>query len=180
MRILREEAVAVFVDIQERLLPHIHESDVILMNCIKMIEGLKILSVPVIITQQYTRGLGSTVPSIMQLFPDFRCIEKISFSCCEEQAFEKEITHLGKTDIILCGIESHVCVLQTCLDLLEAGKRPVVVEDCVSSRKPNDKYIAIERMRQEGARITTVESLLFELTRVAGNETFKSISGIVK
>ena len=180
MRILREKTAAVVVDIQERLLPHIHEGDIILRNCLKLIEGLKILSVPVIVTQQYTRGLGPTVPSIIQMFPEFRYIEKISFSCCEEPAFKKEMDLLGKTDIIICGIESHVCVLQTCLDLLAGGRRPVVVEDCVSSRKPNDKHIAIERMRQEGACITTVESLLFELARVAGNETFKSISGIVK
>ena len=180
MRILREDTAAVVVDIQERLLPHIHEGDIMLKNCLRLIEGLKILSIPVIITQQYTKGLGQTVPSVMQLFPEFSYIEKISFSCWEEPAFKKEIDLLGKTDIIICGIESHVCVLQTCLDLLANGKRPVVVEDCVSSRKPNDKHIAIERMRQEGASITTMESLLFELARVAGNETFKSISGIVK
>jgi len=180
MRILREDTAAVVVDIQERLLPHIHEGDILLRNCLKLIEGLKILSVPLIITQQYSRGLGPTVPSIIQMFPDFRYIEKISFSCCEEPAFEMEIDQLCKTDIIICGIESHVCVLQTCLDLLSSGRRPVVVEDCVSSRKPNDKQIAIERMRQEGARITTMESLLFELTRLAGNDIFKRISGIVK
>ena len=180
MRILRKDTAAAVVDIQERLLPHIHEGDILLRNCLKLIEGLKILGIPVIITQQYTRGLGPTVPSIIQLFPEFSYVEKISFSCCEEPAFKKEIDLLGKTDIIICGIESHVCVLQTCLDLLAIGKRPVIVEDCVSSRKPNDKHIAIERMRQEGARITTMESLLFELVRVAGNEIFKSISGIVK
>jgi nicotinamidase-related amidase len=180
MRILKEEAVAIVVDIQERLLPHIHESDIILRNCMKLIEGLKILSVPIIITQQYTRGLGPTVQSIVQMFSEFRYIEKISFSCQDEPAFRNELALLGKTDIIICGIESHVCVLQTCLDLLEAGMRPVIVEDCVSSRKPDDKLVSIERMRQEGARITSKESLLFELMRVAGNETFRSISGIVK
>jgi nicotinamidase-related amidase len=180
MRIIKEEAAAVVVDIQERLLPHIHEGDLMLSNCLKLIEGLNILSVPLIVTQQYSRGLGPTVQAIVQMFPEFRYIEKISFSCFGEPAFEKEITRLGKKDIILFGIEAHVCVLQSCLDLLEAGKRPVVVEDCVSSRKPKDKDIAIERMRQEGARITTMESLLFELTCVAGNDTFKRISGIVK
>jgi nicotinamidase-related amidase len=180
MRILKEEAAAVVIDIQERLLPHIDGGAIILDNCLKLIAGLKLLSVPVIVTQQYSRGLGPTVQEIIQMFPEFRHIEKISFSCCEEPAFDKEIELLAKENIILCGIESHVCVLQTCLDLLASGKRPVVVEDCVSSRKANDKLIAIGRMRQEGAIITTVESLLFELTRVAGNDVFKSISGIVK
>jgi nicotinamidase-related amidase len=180
MRILKEEAAGVVIDIQERLLPHIQDNDIILRNCLKLIEGLRILSVPVLVTQQYTRGLGPSVPPIIKMFPEFSHIEKISFSCCEEPVFEKEIALLGKTDIILCGIETHVCVLQTCLDLLAHGKRPVVVEDCVSSRKQNDKIIAIERMRQEGASITTVESLLFELMRTAGNDMFKGISTIVK
>jgi nicotinamidase-related amidase len=180
MRIRKEETAAVVVDIQERLLTHIHDSDIMLRNCLKLIEGLKILSVPLIVTQQYTRGLGPTVPSIVKMIPEFRYIEKISFSCLDEPAFKKELTVLGKSDVILCGIESHVCVLQTCLDLLETGIIPVIVEDCVSSRNFEDKHIAIERMRREGARITSMESLLFELTRVAGNEIFKLISGIVK
>jgi nicotinamidase-related amidase len=180
MRILREESVAVVVDIQEKLLPHIYEGENLLRNCLTLIEGLQILSVPTIITQQYTRGLGPTVQSIVQKLPEFKYIEKMSFSCFEEPAFKGQITLLGKPNIILCGIESHVCVLQTCLDLLEAGMRPVVVEDCVSSRKPNDKQFALERMQFEGAIITTMESLLFELTRSAGNEIFKGISRIVK
>jgi nicotinamidase-related amidase len=180
MRILKEEAAAVVIDIQESLLTHIHEGDVILRNCLKLIEGLKLLSVPVLITQQYTKGLGPTVPSIINLFHEFRYIEKITFSCCGEPAFEKEIERLSKNIIILCGIEAHVCVLQTCIDLLSSGRKPIVVEDCVSSRKANDKIAAINRMRQEGAIITTMESLLFELTRIAGNDIFKSISGIVK
>ena len=180
MRILKEESIAVIVDVQERLLPHIHENDIILSNCLKLIEGLKILSVPILITQQYSKGLGSTVAPIVAMFPDFKFTEKISFSCYDEPVFQKEIRDSGKKDIILCGIESHVCVLQTCLDLLAAGFSPVVAEDCVSSRKPDDKRVAIERMRQAGARITTLESLLFELTRIAGNEMFRNISRIVK
>jgi nicotinamidase-related amidase len=180
MRILRENCVAVVIDIQERLLPHIHEGDLLLRNSLKLIEGLQVLSVPLVITQQYTKGLGPTVQAVVQMFPGFSPIEKISFSCCGDATFNNKLTELGKSDIILFGIESHVCVLQTCLDLLEAGKRVIVVEDCVSSRKPDDKRIAIKRMGQEGALITTLESLLFELTRVAGNDTFKNISRIVK
>jgi len=180
MRILQNETAGVVIDIQEKLLPHIHEGEIILQNCLKLIEGLQILSIPILITQQYSKGLGSTVPSIIQKFSEFTYIEKISFSCYEEPAFAEKVLSMGKPDIILCGIEAHVCVLQTCLELLNAGLIPVVVEDCISSRKPNDKRIAIERMRQEGARITTLESLLFELNRCAGNQTFKSISGIVK
>lgn len=180
MRIVKENTAAVVVDIQERILPHIHDGELILRNCLKLIDGLKILSVPIIITQQYTKGLGLTVASIIRKFPEFRYIDKISFSCCEEPAFVNEIAALDKNTIILFGIETHVCVLQTCQDLLASGKRVVIVEDCVSSRKSNDRMIAFDRMRQEGAIITTLESLLLELTRVAGSETFRAISAIVK
>ena len=180
MRILLEETTAVVIDIQEKLLPHIAEGEYILKNCLKLIQGLQILSVPIIITQQYTRGLGQTVPSIIQMFQEYSYIEKSSFSCYDEPHFKEKISVSGKQNIILCGIESHVCVLQTCLDLLDAGLKPVIVEDCISSRRPDDKRIAVERMRQEGARISSYESLLFELTRRAGNDIFKNISRIVK
>lgn len=180
MRILQKETAAIVVDIQEKLFPHIHDGEKILQNCLKLIEGLQILSIPVIVTQQYTKGLGPTVQSVIQKFPEFRYIEKLSFSCFDEPAFTEQIKTSGKKYIILCGIESHVCVLQTCIDMLAAGLIPVIAEDCVSSRKLNDKLVAIERMRQEGARITTMESILFELVRRADAETFKSISKIVK
>jgi len=180
MRIHLEDTAAVVVDIQERLLPHIHQWEQTLQNCLKLIDGLQVLSVPLLVTQQYTKGLGPTDPSIISRIPGFSHIEKNTFSCCGEPAFTEKLSSFGKKNIILCGIETHVCVLQTCIDLLEEGYMPVVVEDCVSSRKPNDKAIAIGRMRQEGARVTTLESILFELTRSAGTDTFKSISKLVK
>lgn len=180
MRILQEETAAVVVDIQERLLPHIYQWEQTLQNCLKLIEGLQVLSIPMVVTQQYTKGLGPTDPLIMSKIQGFSHIEKNTFSCYGEPAFKDKLAALGKKNIILCGIESHVCVLQTCIDLIDGGYMPVIVEDCVSSRKPADKLTAIERMRQEGARITTLESLLFELTECAGTEIFKSISKLVK
>ena len=180
MRILKEDTAAIIIDIQERLYPVISDGEKLLQNCLKLIDGLQLLSLPVIITQQYTKGLGPTVPSVIQKFSEFSFIEKISFSCYDEPSVREKLLSLKTHNILLCGIEAHVCVLQTCLDLLENGFMPVVIEDCVSSRNLNDKKIAIERMRQEGARITTFESLLFELTRRAGSEVFKRISGIVK
>jgi len=180
MRIIKENTAAIVVDIQERLLPHMYQWEQVLQNTLKLIEGLQVLSVPVIVTQQYTKGLGQTDSSIVNKIPSFTHIEKITFSCYGEPAFKEKVSDMGKKNIILCGIEAHVCVLQTCLDLLEADYVPVVVEDCISSRKMADKLTAIERMRQEGARITTLESILFELTQCAGTEIFKSISKLVK
>lgn len=180
MRILKEDSAALIIDIQERLFPVMSESEKLLENCLKLIDGLQVLSVPLIVTQQYTKGLGPTIPSVVSEINGFNYYEKISFSCLDEPKINEALDSLNKHFVILCGIETHVCVLQTCLDLLELGCHPVVVEDCVTSRNLNDKMIAIERMRQEGALVTTFESLLFELTRVAGSELFKKISGIVK
>lgn len=180
MRIRKEDSIAVVVDIQEKLLPHIHEGGSVLSNCLRLIEGLRLLSVPLLVTQQYTKGLGPTHAEVAAGIPAFEHIEKISFSCCGEPAFTEKLRQSGRKNVILLGIETHVCVLQTCIDLLESGYRPVVVHDCVSSRKAADKTVAIERMRQEGATITGAESLLFELKETAGDETFKAISKLVK
>jgi nicotinamidase-related amidase len=180
MRILKENSAGVVIDIQERLLPHIYEGEQIVSKSLKLIEGLQLLDVPLIVTQQYTKGLGPTVSPVQEKIRDFHPVEKISFSCCGEPVFMNELNSTGRKYVIICGIESHVCVLQTCLDLLANGKIPVIVEDCVSSRKIGDKMVAIERMRQEGAVITTFESILFELTGSAGTAVFKGISGLVK
>jgi nicotinamidase-related amidase len=107
-------------------------------------------------------------------------MEKMTFSCCDHQEINQEIREAGKRNIIICGIETHVCVLQTVIDLLRQDYQPVVIADCVSSRKTSDRAVAIERMRQEGAIISTYESILFELTRVSGTDTFKEISRLVK
>jgi nicotinamidase-related amidase len=180
MRILKENSAGVVIDIQERLLPHIYEGEQILSKSLKLIEGLQLLDVPLIVTQQYTKGLGPTVAPVQSKINDLNPIEKLSFSCCGEPVFMNELNSTGRKYVIICGIESHVCVLQTCLDLLANDKIPVIVEDCVSSRKIDDKKVAIERMRQEGAVITTLESILFELTVAAGTAVFKGISGLVK
>jgi nicotinamidase-related amidase len=180
MRILKENALAVLVDIQERLFPHIYDNGILLANSAKLLEGLKILEVPVLVTQQYSKGLGQTVSTLQEKIVPFNYIEKLSFSCCDENQFIGALNRFQKKFIILFGIEAHVCLLQTCVDLLAMGYIPVLVEDCISSRKISDKIIAVERMRQEGAIISSYESILMELTRYAGNESFRKISGIIK
>jgi nicotinamidase-related amidase len=180
MRILLEQSAAVLIDMQDRLFPHMHDKDLLLNNSLKLIDGFKILDVPILVTQQYSAGLGPTISPIIEKFTEFKYIEKNCFSCCDEPAFIEYMSQLKRHFILLFGIESHVCILQTCIDLLEIGIIPVVVEDCISSRSVTDKNIAIERMRQEGARITSCESILLELTRKAGSERFKNISKIIK
>jgi isochorismate hydrolase len=180
MRITKDNTSAVIVDIQERLFPHMYKREELERNVGILIKGLNLLNVPLLLTEQYSKGLGKTIPSISDNIDNIEPIEKISFSCCDESRFLKELNMLNKKFVILAGIETHVCILQTVLDLIENGFHPVLVEDCVSSRKENDKKIAVERIRSNGAIITTYESILLELCRVAGTETFKKISGLIK
>lgn len=180
MRINSDECLGVIIDMQDKLLPHMHEHETLLKRISILIQGLQFLDVPLIVTEQYTRGLGYTVEPVKNLFHGFNSIEKISFSCCDEPLFNDQMKWLRRKAVIIAGIETHVCVLQTVEDLLDQGILPVIVEDCVSSRNLSDKQTSISRMQREGAVITTSESILFELCRHAGNERFKAISGLVK
>jgi len=180
MRIPRDNTTSLIIDIQERLFPHIHENEKVSTNTGTLIRGLQALSVPIYVTQQYSKGLGPTISSIERLFEPFSHIEKTAFSCCDEPEVIKIIEVGGQKFVILAGIESHVCILQTTIDLLERNYVPVVIGDCISSRNPDDKKAAVHRMRKEGAIISTYESILFELCRYSGTEEFKAISKLVK
>ena len=180
MRNIKDHTTALVIDIQEVLYPHIKEHEILLANCQKLIRGLNVLDIPLLVTEQYSKGLGSTLKSIKEILPSYDPIEKLAFSCCGSAEFCSSLAELKRKNVVVIGIESHVCVLQTVLDLIEKDYQPIVIEDCVSSRKLNDKDIAIMRMRQEGAIISTYESILFELCRVAGTDKFKAISKIVK
>jgi nicotinamidase-related amidase len=180
MRISREKSAGLVIDIQERLFPFIYENAQVLENTTTLIMGLKAVGIPILVTQQYTKGLGSTLPQLKEALGTEKFIEKMAFSCCDDVAFMEELRLLGSRFVIVAGIESHVCVLQTTIDLLENNFLPVVVEDCISSRKLNDKMMAVARMRSEGAIITTYESLLFEVLRYSGTPEFREISKLVK
>lgn len=176
MRIEREHTVALVIDYQEKLVPAMNDKEQLIRNSCILLEGLKILDVPMFVTQQYTKGLGMTIEDILKAVGTEEYIEKISFSAYESV---KDMLS-GKKYAIVCGIESHICVLQTVVDLQAAGFVPVLVEDCISSRKENDKKIALERAMQEGAIVTTYESLLFELLKAAGSETSKQIQKLIR
>ncbi len=180
MRINRENSAGLIIDIQGKLFPHMDQNDTLLKKCTTLIEGLKVLEVPLVITEQYPKGLGPTVDDIATLVAEDPLVEKITFSCCDEPAVLQTVSIQNRKAIIICGIEAHVCVMQTVVDLQAAGYTAVVVEDCISSRNPEDKRVAVERMRAEGAVISTCESILFELARVAGTDEFKAISRLIK
>lgn len=180
MRILPEETCCVVVDYQEKILPAMAEKEQLIANSVKLLEGLKILEIPVMVTAQYAKGLGLNVPEIREAAGTEEYCDKKSFSIYEDEGARAKLESFGRKNVILCGIEAHICVLQSIMGLVEAGYQPILIEDCVSSRKLHDKEISIERARAEGAIVTTYESLLFELTGGAGHEKFKQISNLVK
>ncbi len=179
--LLREDdTLLVVVDIQTRLLNVIFEKERLLSSCSKLIRAARILEIPIIMTEQYPKGMGPTDPEILKLLQDTTAIEKLHFSCCGAEDFNREIIRLGKKQIVVIGIEAHVCVLQTVHDLLHQGYFVYVPYDTVSSRKESDYKNALDRMRQIGAVIGSVESAIFELLEKAGTPVFKEISKIIK
>lgn len=176
MRIDVNQSVALVIDYQEKLVPAMADKEQLIHNSCILLEGLQILDVPVVLTQQYTKGLGMTIPEIQTAAGTQEYIDKIAFTAYD--SVEAQIRE--KKFVIVCGIEAHICVLQTVIDLKEAGFVPVLVTDCISSRKVHDKEMGIQRAIQEGAIVTTYEALLFELLKVAGTETSKKIQKLIR
>lgn len=175
-----ENTVLVAIDFQERLFPVVHEKENLLRNVLKLIEGAKVLEVPIVLTEQYPKGLGPTLPEIKELIPDIRPIEKVCFNCCDEEAFCKTLESLGRKQVLVAGIEAHICVYQTAAALSRAGYEVQVVGDCVSSREPGNKMVSLFKMGSAGISPTTMEMALFELLEVASGDKFKQISNIVR
>lgn len=181
MRVTRDNSVATIIDVQSRLHPHMYDVESVTARLVTLIQGLALLDVPALVTEQYPKGLGPTIDPVREAFGDhFDPIVKAAFSCCDENEYTARLAATGRKTVLIAGIEAHVCVLQTTLDLLEGGYDPVVVLDATSSRSPRDQEIAARRIEREGGRISSVESILFEITRVSGTPLFKEISRLIK
>jgi hypothetical protein len=180
MRLTTEDSLCLVIDVQERLMPAMDESQPTLDRIHRLIDGLTILGLPFLISEQYPKGLGPTVASVKTRLAGSPTLAKVSFSCCDDPALLEALLASGRKNILVCGVEAHVCVQQTVVDLAALEFRPVVIADAVTSRNPDDVGRALDRMGDEGAIITGVESVLFELTRTAGTDTFKAISRLVK
>jgi nicotinamidase-related amidase len=176
----RDAAVLLVVDLQTRLFPHIADRDRVEEQSIRMIRAARQLGLPTFISEQYREGLGPTLPSVMAAAAEATVIEKLAFSVCGDPSADTKLAARGRQQVLLIGIEAHVCVQQTALDLLRRGLAPVVLADAVSSRRALDRDVAFDRMRQAGVIVTTVESVIFELTGEAGTELFKRILPIVR
>ena len=172
--------VLVVIDIQDRLFRVMHNKERLLQNVLKLIKGVRVLEIPVILTEQYPAGLGPTLPEITQLLPDIKPVEKVCFSCWDEERFRHELESLHRKQVLIAGIEAHVCVYQTAMDLLNLGYEVQVVVDGISSREVENKEVCLTKMSSAGISPTTTEMALFELLRVAKGDKFKQISNIVK
>lgn len=175
----RKKTAFVLIDIQERLLPVIFENERVIKNTNILIEGRRILDIPLLVTEQYPKGLGHTDPNI-NLPEEKVLVEKMCFSCIASDDFMGEVKKAGAKTLVLFGIEAHICVLKTALEALAEGYQVHVVSDAVSSRTEDNKKVALERMRQAGAFITSTEMILFQMMDYAGTDQFKAISRLIK
>lgn len=178
--IVRDNAAFVAIDFQEKLMPVMSGAQKLEEKTVKLIKGLKALEIPGIVTQQYTKGIGQTIPSVAEALGEFEHVEKNTFSCMANEEFVSRLEALGKKDIIVFGIEAHICVQQTVLQLMEAGYNVYLAVDCISSRSEEDKLWSITRMGEAGAAITTYEAVLYEILGSSKAEGFKAVSAIVK
>lgn len=175
-----ENTALILIDIQEKLLPVMHEKEELLNNLKKLIAGLRALNIPILWTEQIPDKMGPTVPEIWELLEGYSPLSKSAFSCCGEHSFTNSLNKLNRKQLLIAGIETHVCVYQTALDLIEKGYEVEIPEDCVSSRTQQNKSIALAKMSKCGATLTGVETILFELMRDSFHPAFRQILKIVK
>lgn len=179
-RFFKERSAVLVLDMQEKLLPQILDADRIISQVGRLIDGANALGVPVLVTEQYRKGLGPTVSQLAENLNEAACNEeKLLFSAVIQPVLAK-LLELEVTQVIVCGIETHICVMQSCLDLLDKGFETAVVADAVSSRRLVDRKVGLQRMYQNGVVPVTVESILFEWVKQAGTADFKSILPMVR
>ncbi|HXI11360.1 MAG TPA: isochorismatase family protein [Thermoanaerobaculia bacterium] len=179
----RANSLLIIVDMQERLLPVIHEHEALTASVVRLIRGCAALSVPILVTEQYVKGLGATTSSVREALEEtgsYKPMEKMSFSSLGSTEFGWAIEAHGRRQLLVAGIEAHVCVYQTVVDLLERKFEVTVVADAIASRALSNKTIALDRMAADGAQRSSVEMALFELTVRSGTDEFRAISKLVK
>jgi nicotinamidase-related amidase len=172
----REHAALVVVDVQEAFRPAVLDFERVAGNTAVLVEGARILGLPVVATEQYPKGLGRTVPEVAAQLDGVEPLEKVCFSATDADGFDLD----GRDQVLLCGIEAHVCVSQTAHGLLDRGHEVHVVRDAVTSRSEENRELGLHKMETSGAIVTSVETALFELLGAAGSEEFKKVQALVK
>jgi nicotinamidase-related amidase len=175
----RDKVAFALVDIQEKFVPVIHNIETVIDNASKLVRGASILRIPLIVTEQYPKGLGRTVDEI-GLDEGQEIIEKTSFDCFGCDDFTKKLEALQVKSLVILGIEAHVCVLKTALEAAARNYEAHVVADATSSRTEESKILALERLRQSGVFVASTEMILFQLMDRAGTDEFRAISRLVK
>jgi nicotinamidase-related amidase len=177
------DSALLLIDVQERfvpVIPAVAEDQPVGKVLKQLLTGAQLLGVPTIISEQYPKGLGTTLPYLSSAAPGAERLAKMHFSCGEDPALRARLDALHRTHVVLCGIETHVCVLHTAADLLAQGRGVVVVADAVASRKDQHRDLALQALRDLGALLLPAESVLMRWTRVAGTPVFRQISALIK
>lgn len=175
-----DNSLVLIIDIQERLVGAL-DKDIVVSKAVKMASAAKVLGIPVMITEQYPKGLGNTVPMLKEVLPaDTLVVEKTSFNALLEDGMAEKIASYGKKQIVIFGIETHICVHQTAAALIEAGYDVYVIKDACASRNKYEFKQGIDIMQQNGAKISCVEIALFEWLKGAKNPKFKEIQALIK
>jgi len=177
-----KDSMLLVIDIQEKLLKAMKddEKEKIIRNSIILSKTAKELTMPIIASEQYKKGLGETIASVSDAIGDAPILEKMHFDCCKDDSINSSLSSLNKNTVVICGIESHVCVLQTALNLMNQGKNVVIAYDAVASRRKADWQTAMDTLREAGAVIYPTESIVFMLLEVAGTPQFKAIAPLIK
>lgn len=176
----RDRSALVLIDVQERLFPYVHDGAHMLERIDLLLSAAKIMHIPFIVTEQYPKGLGGTIEPIRKILPDAAPVTKMDFSCASEPGFMEKLSSLGRDQIVLAGIEAHICVAQTAIELARAARSVYVAADAVSSRRPQDVETALRRLERSGVAVTTSEAVVFEWLRRAGTEEFKALQPKIK
>ncbi|MBY6188497.1 hydrolase [Marinobacter hydrocarbonoclasticus] len=175
-----QQSALILIDVQGRLARTMHDSDALIHRLQALVQGAQALDVPIIWVEQYPEGLGPTIPELAELLPDLAPVSKLSFGCGMSPEVMAEITRSGRRQLVLCGIESHVCVYQSAAQFLEQGFEVEVVSDAVSARTPENHQLGLRRMADCGARLTGVEMVLFEWMGRCDHPQFKTLLSLVK
>lgn len=176
MLLKKENSIVLLVDVQEKLTPAVLNCDAFIARCEWLLKLALTMGVPVLVSEQYPKGLGATIEQLHPYYNKSECIEKVHFSCMQQPEYTSRLKELNKNQLIVIGIEAHVCVLQTAMEMKDAGYEVYIVVDAVSSRSDRDLKYALKRMKQEGIHLITGEMVFFEWLRQAGTPEFKALS----
>jgi len=175
-----DKSVLCVIDVQERLAPVTAEPDQVIAKCALLMTAAARLDVPILVSEQYPKGLGPTVEALSDIAPDGVIFPKIHFSCADDPDYRARLDGLGRGQVVLTGMEAHVCVLQTALGAQSAGYWVAVVADAVTSRDPANKAAALQRLAANGVEIVTTEMVVFEWLKAAGSDAFRELSKLIK